>query len=82
MNKLKTKLYLTVNCLTTFHRLFPVHERLKERPISSEVSSRAVRTLTKQLQILQLSRHTKSEVKTNETGKENSRALYAAIPRG
>ncbi len=80
MNKLKTKLYLTVNCLTSFHRLFRVHERLKEKRISSVVSSRAVRTLTKQLRNLQLSRLIKSEVKY-ETRKENCRIVYATIPR-
>lgn len=62
MNKMKTKLYIAVNCLTTSYRQFHVHERLTERRTESVAFSRAVRTLTKLSRNMQLSRRTKSEV--------------------
>lgn len=80
MYKMMKKLYLMVNFLTSFHHLFRVRERLKERRISSEAILWAVRTSTKQLKDLLLSKHTKSEVQ-DETGKTNCWDIYAVIPR-
>ncbi len=81
MNKLKTKLYLLVKNRISSLRQLQRKELSRERLISSVVSLRAVKTLTKQSRSLQLSRHTKSEVKTNETRKENCRIVYASISR-